>query len=68
MFTHFVQGQTKIVHPSPIGSPRPPGWWVKVFLGGLVRVNYNGPDFLEVSKTEVHKDYGLEYSEDISWH
>ncbi len=39
-----------------MGSP-PPAWWVKLFVGALLKVDYNGPDFMEASKVEVHSDY-----------
>ncbi len=31
-------------------------------------MHYNGPDFIEASKVEVHKDYCDEYYEDVSGH
>ncbi len=57
MFKYFYlfQGQLKVVHPQPIGSP-PPAWWIQVFVGGLLMVDYEGQDFLQASRVEVHKD------------
>ncbi len=53
---HFFQGQLKNVYPKAIGSP-PPGWWIKIYVGGLLKVDYNGPGFLESSGIQIHREF-----------